>query len=102
MNRILRFRRDSSGNIAVIFALLLLPLLEAVGCAVDLSVAMKQRTRIQAALDDAVLAVRSPGSRPSMPVPIQPQRLPRRIPPPPSSLAAIRPGSPPICRPASP
>jgi Flp pilus assembly protein TadG len=56
IDQISRFRRDRSGNIAIIFAISVLPLLVGIGCAVDFSIAMKQRTKIQAALDDAVLA----------------------------------------------
>lgn len=50
------FRGNTSGNIAVIFAITLLPILEAIGCAVDYSVAVKQRSKIQTALDSAILA----------------------------------------------
>ena len=48
-----RFRRDNSGNIAVIFALAVLPLISAVGCAVDYSRANQLRTKLQAAADAA-------------------------------------------------
>ena len=48
-----RFRRDTSGNIAVIFTLTLLPLISAVGCAVDISRANALRSKLQAAADAA-------------------------------------------------
>jgi Flp pilus assembly protein TadG len=48
-----RFRRDRSGNIGVIFALALLPLISAVGCAVDYNRATQIRTKLQAAADAA-------------------------------------------------
>src|SRR5450755_1926754 len=48
-----RFRRDTSGNIAVVFMLSALPILSAVGCAVDYSRATQLRTKLQAAADAA-------------------------------------------------
>jgi Flp pilus assembly protein TadG len=48
-----RFRRDKSGNIAIIFALTLLPVLSAVGCAIDYSRATQLRSKLQAAADAA-------------------------------------------------
>jgi Flp pilus assembly protein TadG len=48
-----RFRHDRSGNIAVIFAIALLPLISAVGCAVDYNRATQIRTKLQAAADAA-------------------------------------------------
>ena len=48
-----RFSRDRSGNIGVIFALALLPLISAVGCAVDYNRATQIRTKLQAAADAA-------------------------------------------------
>ena len=59
-----RFRRDQSGNIAMIFALSLLPLLSAVGCAVDYSLASRMRAKLQSAADGAAVAAisqKSPG-----------------------------------------
>jgi Flp pilus assembly protein TadG len=58
-----RFRRDQRGNIAVIFALTLMPILVSVGCAVDYSRASQIRTDLQAALDAAAVgsvAMKSP------------------------------------------
>ncbi|MBR1270250.1 pilus assembly protein [Bradyrhizobium sp. AUGA SZCCT0222] len=48
-----RFRRDRSGNIAVIFAIAALPIISAVGCAVDYSRATQLRSKLQAAIDAA-------------------------------------------------
>jgi Flp pilus assembly protein TadG len=48
-----RFRRNNTANVAVIFALTLLPLLTAVGCAVDYSHASNIRTKLLAAADAA-------------------------------------------------
>jgi Flp pilus assembly protein TadG len=48
-----RFRRDRSGNIAVIFAIAVLPLVSAVGCAIDYNRATQLRTKLQAAADAA-------------------------------------------------
>jgi Flp pilus assembly protein TadG len=50
------FRRDQRGNIAVIFALTLMPILASVGCAVDYSRASQIRTGLQAATDSASIA----------------------------------------------
>ncbi|MGX7745154.1 pilus assembly protein TadG-related protein [Rhodopseudomonas parapalustris] len=52
-----RFRRDRGGNIAVIFAIALLPLLGFVGAAVDYSRASRARSAMQTALDSAALMV---------------------------------------------
>src|ERR1700676_4661868 len=56
IGRARRFRRDTTGNIAVSFAIALLPILGFVGAAIDYTIMNKQRTRIQAALDEAILA----------------------------------------------
>ncbi|NVN85742.1 MAG: pilus assembly protein [Rhodopseudomonas sp.] len=48
-----RFRRDARGNIAVVFAFALLPVLSAIGCAVDYSRAAQIRGKLQAAADAA-------------------------------------------------
>ncbi len=47
------FRHDSSGNIAVIFTLALLPILSAIGCALDYSRATQLRSKLQSASDAA-------------------------------------------------
>ena len=48
-----RFRSDRSGNVAVIFTLALLPILSAIGCAVDYSRATQLRSKLQSAIDAA-------------------------------------------------
>lgn len=48
-----RFLRDRRGNIAVIFALACVPLITAVGCAVDYSRATQMQAKLQAAADAA-------------------------------------------------
>jgi len=52
-----RFRKDRSGNIAVIFGIAVLPILSFVGAAVDYSRASRARSAMQAALDSASLMV---------------------------------------------
>lgn len=47
------FRRDQRGNIAVIFALALIPVMTAAGCALDYSRAAQIRSKLQAAADAA-------------------------------------------------
>jgi Flp pilus assembly protein TadG len=51
-----RFRRDRRGNIAVIFAIACVPLISAVGCAVDYTRATQLRSKLQAAIDAASVA----------------------------------------------
>lgn len=51
-----RFAHDSRGSLAVTFAIALIPLLFAVGAAIDYSRAVAFKTAAQAALDSAVLA----------------------------------------------
>jgi Flp pilus assembly protein TadG len=48
-----RFRTDNGANIAVIFALAVLPVLAAVGCAVDYSLASRMKAKLQSAADAA-------------------------------------------------
>jgi Flp pilus assembly protein TadG len=48
-----RFRHSRSGNIAVTFAIVCVPLLAAIGGAVDYSEAIRMKTRLQAAADAA-------------------------------------------------
>jgi Flp pilus assembly protein TadG len=50
------FRSDRRGNVAVMFAVALIPILTAVGCAIDYSMAVRIRTRLQAAADIASVA----------------------------------------------
>lgn len=49
------FQRNECGNIAVTFALALLPILSSVGCAVDYSRASALRTKLNAISDSAIL-----------------------------------------------
>ncbi len=51
-----RFRRDRRGNIAMIFAIACIPLISAVGCAVDYSLATRMRAKMQSAADGAAVA----------------------------------------------
>ena len=51
-----RFRRDRRGNIAVIFTLALLPILSAVGSAIDYTVATRMKAKLQSAADAASIA----------------------------------------------
>jgi Flp pilus assembly protein TadG len=52
-----RFPAAKEGNIAVIFAIALLPILTFIGCAIDYSRASKARSAMQSALDSAVLMI---------------------------------------------
>ena len=54
-----RFRRDKRGNVAIMFALSLIPLLGAVGAAVDYTRIAQVRTKLGDALDAGVLALGS-------------------------------------------
>jgi Flp pilus assembly protein TadG len=59
-----RFRRDRSGNIAVTFAIVCVPLISAVGCGVDYSIATRIKAKLQSAADAAsvaAIAQKSPG-----------------------------------------
>ena len=51
--KIRRFHLNTSGNIAVIFALALTPVLSSIGCAVDYSRAAQIRSKLQSAIDAA-------------------------------------------------
>ena len=64
LHEIGRFRKDRSGNVAVIFTLALLPVLSAMGVAVDYSRATQVRSKLQSAIDAASVgsvARKSPG-----------------------------------------
>ncbi len=52
-----RFARDERGNIAVLFAIALLPILGFVGAAIDYSRAAAAKTSMQGALDSAALMI---------------------------------------------
>jgi len=51
-----RLRRDVRANVAVIFALALVPLVTAVGCAIDYSMASRVKAKLQGAADAASVA----------------------------------------------
>jgi Flp pilus assembly protein TadG len=51
-----RFRRDRAANVAVTFTLALLPILSAIGCAIDYSMATRMRAKLQSAADAASVA----------------------------------------------
>jgi Flp pilus assembly protein TadG len=51
-----KFRFDRRANVAIIFGLAMLPLISAVGCVVDYSMASMIKTKLQAAADAAALA----------------------------------------------
>src|SRR5688572_26500359 len=57
-----RFRRDAAGTILPTFALTMIPVMTAVGAAVDYSRANNVRSKLQTALDTAVLAGAKSGS----------------------------------------
>ena len=54
-----RFRRDQRGNIAVIFVIACVPLISAVGCAVDYTRATQMQSKLQAAIDFALASAAS-------------------------------------------
>jgi Flp pilus assembly protein TadG len=59
-----RFRRDPRGNVAAIFAITAIPLISAIGCAVDYSLATRMKAKLQTAADAAGIAAlsqKSPG-----------------------------------------
>ena len=59
-----RFRRDKRGNVAIIFAVAAIPLISAIGCAVDYSMATRMKAKLQSAADAASIAAlsqKSPG-----------------------------------------
>src|SRR5882724_11800275 len=59
-----RFGRDRRANIAIIFAIACVPLISAVGSAVDYSMATRMRAKLQSAADGAAVASisqKSPG-----------------------------------------
>jgi Flp pilus assembly protein TadG len=59
-----RFRRDKRGNVAIIFTIAAIPLISAIGCAVDYSLATRMKAKLQSAADAASIAAlsqKSPG-----------------------------------------
>lgn len=63
-----RFRADEAGAVALIFAILMVPILMGIAAAVDYSRAVNTRTRLTAAADAAALAGANAASQPSVPV----------------------------------
>src|SRR5436305_13143219 len=61
-DQVSRFGRDKRGNVAAILALASLPLLAAVGVAIDYSLAVRMKTKLQSAADTASLAAISVNS----------------------------------------
>ena len=57
-----RFRRDIRANIAVTFAIATVPIITAVGCATDYSMAARMKSKLQSAADTASLAAISVNS----------------------------------------
>jgi Flp pilus assembly protein TadG len=55
LHPIAKFRRNASGNVAIIFALSLIPVISMVGAGVDYSRASNVRSRLQAAADAAAV-----------------------------------------------
>lgn len=51
-----RFNKNRNGNVAILFALLIVPVVSSIGSAVDYGGALKNRTQLQTALDAAALA----------------------------------------------
>jgi len=60
--RAAEFRRDKRANVAMITALTAIPLVSAIGCAIDYSYASMIKTKLQAAADAATLATVSNNS----------------------------------------
>jgi Flp pilus assembly protein TadG len=57
-----RFRRDKRANVAMIFGIAVVPLISAMGCAVDYSMATRMRAKLQSAADAASVASLSQNS----------------------------------------
>lgn len=60
--RLVDFRGDRRGNVAIITALTMVPMLAAIGCVVDYTYASMVKTKLQAAADSAALATVSNNS----------------------------------------
>lgn len=59
-----RFCRDRRGNVAIIFTIAAIPLMSAIGCGVDYSLATRMKAKLQTAADAASIAAlsqKSPG-----------------------------------------
>jgi Flp pilus assembly protein TadG len=64
LRSIYHFKRDQRGNVAVIFTIALVPLITAIGCAIDYSIATSIKAKLQSAADAAAVASisqKSPG-----------------------------------------
>lgn len=57
------FARDRRGNVAIVFALCLVPILAFIGAGIDMANAQRMRAQLQDATDSAVLAVARDGLR---------------------------------------
>jgi Flp pilus assembly protein TadG len=57
-----RFAGNSKGNVAVIFAIASIPILTSIGCAVDYSLAVRMKSKMQAAADAASVGAISQSS----------------------------------------
>lgn len=57
-----RFKCETGGNVAVTMAIVILPIVVAIGCAVDYSLATRMRTKLQSAADAASVAAISKNS----------------------------------------
>jgi Flp pilus assembly protein TadG len=56
INRLIRrWRAETRGNIAIIFALSVIPILSIVGVAIDTQMTMTQKNKVQAVIDNAVI-----------------------------------------------
>jgi len=61
VNRLRQLNRDHRGNVAVIFALALVPIMFLIGMTIDYSAASQIGAKLQAAADAAALAAVTPG-----------------------------------------
>src|ERR1700753_983181 len=57
-----RFRRDTAGNVAIIFVIASLPIFTSIGCSVDYAMANRMRMKLQSAADAASVAALSRNS----------------------------------------
>src|SRR5277367_5676477 len=57
-----RFRGNTKGNVAIIFAIACIPILTAIGCAIDYSLAVRMKSKMQSAADAASVGAISQSS----------------------------------------
>ena len=57
---VLRFAKDRKANVAIIFALMLVPIIFLLGMALDYTLALRQREQLNAAADAAAIAAVRP------------------------------------------